>query len=319
MKATLPQPIPKTKALGLLSILLLYLVACKPYSPSIERMQQEWLKEDYLGTLVEANALLSLGDTQCNVLVLRAAAYRKILKEELAKRDLLTASRLFPECAEATLELARLYAQQGDTSAATTYLNRILRQNNSLKPLAYIELAMIRFMQDNFDSALNELNKATTFDSLNAMAWYYKGYLRSRFVDPDGSSGKKPFSLLSFSEAMHHFNRSIALNPQFADAWFQRAIVHLNEFRDAQGLADLQQALKLDPINASYHVGRAEYYLRIGNYKAAIADADSAIRLQPGDYSAWEVRASAYRKSGNAFRAQHDEQRARQIRNAPKP
>ncbi len=313
------QHIPKTKACSLLSVVLLFWVSCKPYTPSVDRMQQEWLQEDYLGTLVEANALLSDGDTQCHVLVLRASAYRKILKEELAKNDLLTASRRFPECEEATLELARLYAQSGDTTRAISFINRLLQPNSALKPLAHIELAMIRFMQDNFDAALGELNKATATDSLNALAWYYKGYLRSRFVDPDGSSGKKPFALFSFSEAMQHFNRSIALNPRFADAWFQRGIVHLNEFRDAQGLADLQQALRLDPINASYHVGRAEYYLRIGNWKAAIADADSAISLQPGDFSAWEVRAAAYRKSGNVAQAQRDEQRALQIRKAPKP
>lgn len=310
---------PLNKALPLALIAVCSLTACSPYTPDLAKVEQEFAQHDYLGTIVAANALLHSGDTQCRTLVLRAAAYRRIQKEEKALLDLHIANQLFPQCSDAALELARLSKQRNDTLQALHLLNTLVERNDSLATEALIERALLRFMQDRFDAARIDLELAIHTDSLNAMAWYYKGYLHSRFFDPDGSSGKAPFALFSFYQSLHDFNMAIRLMPQFADAWFQRGLVQLNRFNDSLGLADLRQAIRLDPTNGSYHTGRAEYYQRVGNTSAAIADADSALRLNPNDFTALEVRAAARRKLGDLPGAQSDAARAKSIRQQLKP
>lgn len=307
------------KVLTVSLIAVCFLTACAPYSPDLTKVEQEFSQNDYLGTIVAANALLHSGDTQCRTLVLRAAAYRRIQKEEKALLDLHLANRLFPQCGDAALELARLSKQRNDTLQALQLLNTLIERNDSLAAEALIERALLRFMQDRFDAARLDLQLAIRTDSLNAMAWYYKGYLQSRFFDPDGSSGKAPFTLFSFEQSLHDFNMAIRLQPQFADSWFQRGLVHLNRFNDSLGLADLREAIRLDPINSAYYTGRAEYFQRIGNTPAAIADADSALRLNPNDFTALEVRAAARSKLGDLQGAKSDAAKAKTIRKQLKP
>lgn len=315
----LPQLSPQNKVFWVWLIVLGSLTACVSYTPDLAKVEQEFQQHDYLGTIVAANALLHAGDTQCRTLVLRAAAYRRIQKEEKALLDLQTANQRFPDCGDAALELARLRKQLNDTLQALHLLNKLVKQSDSLAAEALIERALLRFMQDRFEASRLDLELAIRTDSLNAMAWYYKGYLHSRFFDPDGSSGQAPFALFSFNQSLYDYTVAIRLMPQFADAWFQRGLVHLNRFNDSLGLADLRQAIRLDPTNGSYHTGRAEYYQRIGNTSAAISDADSALRLNPNDFTALEVRAAARSKLGDLPGAQSDASRAKSIRQQLKP
>jgi tetratricopeptide (TPR) repeat protein len=98
---------------------------------------------------------------------------------------------------------------------------------------------------------------------------------------------------LDFEQAIADFSKSISLNPEFPDAWFQRGIVYLNQFKPEKGLPDLDQAIKLYPQYSYYYFGRAEYYIREGKFSLAINDLEKAVKLNPEDALAAKALQSA--------------------------
>ena len=83
------------------------------------------------------------------------------------------------------------------------------------------------------------------------------------------------------------------MDPKFPDAWFQRGVVYLNQFKPEKGLPDLEQAIKLYPKYSYYYFGRAEYYMREGKFKLAINDLEKAVKLNPEDALAAKALQSA--------------------------
>jgi tetratricopeptide (TPR) repeat protein len=117
--------------------------------------------------------------------------------------------------------------------------------------------------------------------------------LHSRFFDEDRSSGTSIQRFFNFDQAIADFSRSIQLDPKFPDAWFQRGIVYLNQFKPEKGLPDLDQAIKLYPKYSYYYFGRAEYYMREGKFNLAIQDLEKATKLNPEDVMASQLLQAA--------------------------
>ena len=260
----------------------IYLLSCT--EPNwLERAKAEFQDEDYLGAIVALNAHLAGGDTTCEALQLRAASFRRIEKWRLAAMDLKRAEERYPECLEARLEFARVLSDSGDTAGAHQKLSQLKQTSGVLGAEIQIELAWLAYKQDRFNSALLHLNKAIHFDSSSHLAWYYRGYLQSRFTDDDHSSGSRIMELLDFDKAIADFTRCLELDSKFTDAWYQRGMVYLNQFNHKKGLADVAMAIRLEPEYSYYYTGRAEYYMREKKYILAKKDLEKAIELNPVD------------------------------------
>lgn len=249
----------------------------------LQRAKAEIDQEDYLGAIVALNAHLALGDTSCDALRLRAASFRRVEKWRLATLDLKRAEEKYPECLEARLEYARVLSDSGDTALAHKKLIGIQHTEGVLGSEIQIELAMLAYKQDRFRAAMFHLDKAIHFDSSSYLAWYYRGYLQSRFTDDDRSSGTRIMELLDFDKAVADFSRCIALNSAFADAWYQRGMVYLNQFNRSNGLHDVERAIQLEPNFSYYYTGRAEYYMREEDFASAKKDLQKAIAINPND------------------------------------
>jgi tetratricopeptide (TPR) repeat protein len=267
--------------ISLLGVLLLF--ACKQSPDFQSKAEKELAESDYLGAAVEANSMLAQGDTTLTILLLRAEAFQKMGKPYKAIDDLKLAEQKWPQNKDVTYKLGIAYYQNGDSVKARQVFNKIKDAEGRLGSNTWIELSRILYFQDQFDNALSALNKAVEKDASNAMAYYYRGYLQSRFRDDDGTAPEKAFALFSFERALSDFNRSIELDPTFADSYYQRGMVHLNMFNNSKGLNDVARALSLDPSNAYYYTGRAEFYMRIKEYKSAISDLEMALKLNPAD------------------------------------
>lgn len=265
------------------SFFTFYLLACTEPVDWFERAKIEYQQADYLGAIVALNAHLVTGDSSCEALCLRASSYRRIEKWRLAALDLKRAEAKWPKCIEARLELARVLSDSGDTAGAHRQLIHLESTIGKLGAEIQIELALVAYKQDRFHHALNCLNRAIAYDSTSHLAWYYRGYLRSRFTDDDHSSGTRIMELLDFNQAIADFSHCLSIDPQFADAWYQRGIVHLNRFDRKKGLADVERAIQLEPEFSYYYTGRAEYYLREKEFNAAKKDLEKACAINPND------------------------------------
>ncbi len=277
----------------LIFVTLLFWAACKPTVDYLGRAESELQQEDYLGAIVEINSLLANGDSSCKAFQIRASGFRRIQKFRKSIEDLQYAVKNWPDCHEASLELARALADSGDTAQAFRVLQKINFLTGRNGAEVWIEKSKIHYYQDQFDIALIELNEAIRRDSSYHLSWYYRGYLRSRFFDEDKSAGSSIQRFLDFDQAISDFSRSVQLDPKFPDAWFQRGMVYLNQFKPNKGLPDLDQAIKLYPKYSYYYFGRAEYYMKEGKFKLAIVDLEMAAKLNPEDLMATKLLQAA--------------------------
>ena len=95
-----------------------------------------------------------------------------------------------------------------------------------------------------------------------------------------------------------------------AEITYFRAISYNNSGRalEAKGdidraVADFNEAIRLDPQNASFYINRGNAYETKGDLDLAIADFDEAIRLRPKSATAYYQRANSYSTKGDFDRA----------------
>jgi tetratricopeptide (TPR) repeat protein len=98
-----------------------------------------------------------------------------------------------------------------------------------------------------------------------------------------------------FDRAMADLNEAIRLDPYLAIAFNNRGKVLLAAHNVDRALVDVNEAIRLDPHNVSFLVNRAEMYRTIDDQDRSIADLDQAIALDPKLVSAYRMRGNAYR------------------------
>ena len=93
-----------------------------------------------------------------------------------------------------------------------------------------------------------------------------------------------------FDEARARLDEALRADPARSEIRQARARLHESEGvaaslagRQAEGAAELEQAVRLDPDRASAHLNLGVAYAQLGRYAEARAQAEEALRLQP-DY-----------------------------------
>jgi tetratricopeptide (TPR) repeat protein len=82
---------------------------------------------------------------------------------------------------------------------------------------------------------------------------------------------------------MVHFEQAIKLQPDYAEAYYNRGNVLFAKGRIDEAIADWEKALQIQPDDANAHTGLGNALLRKGAMKEAIAHYDEAMALAPDD------------------------------------
>lgn len=109
-----------------------------------------------------------------------------------------------------------------------------------------------------------------------------------------------------FESAISDETAAIGLDPDDAQAFNRRGMLHTNLGQFDQAVADFTEALRLDPRNATVLNNRGSAWSGKGDLDKAFADYADAIRLDPHDGSAFYNRGLLERKTGNDERAVAD-------------
>ena len=125
----------------------------------------------------------------------------------------------------------------------------------------------------------------------------YAHVLNSRTLE---SGSRQP------SEALSLLSEAIQLNPNFATAYSNRAIMHTRLKALGEALADCEQALALNPLSANAHNVRGTVLVNLGTFQEAITAYDRAIQLHPKYAKALCNRGSVYNKLEQHVRALAD-------------
>jgi tetratricopeptide (TPR) repeat protein len=109
-------------------------------------------------------------------------------------------------------------------------------------------------------------------------------------------------------EAMIHYDQAIALEPNYANAYYNRGNVLLTKGRIEEAVADLQRALQIQPNDADAHACLGNAFLRQGSLKDAVDQYEQASALAPQDPHsrnniAWILATSSDASTRNGCRA----------------
>ena len=132
-------------------------------------------------------------------------------------------------------------------------------------------------------------------NNLSAAEWFERGYKLS--ISSNNTDAVKAFS------------KSIELDPQFVDAYFNRGTAYIELRNYQQAIKDFNKAIELNPLNPAIYFGRGGAYEIFGNYQNAINDFNKAIELDPQSKAAY-YRGLAYEKLGNYQQAIMDYNKA---------
>ncbi|HOY47898.1 MAG TPA: hypothetical protein PL185_01455 [Flavobacteriales bacterium] len=281
--------------------------ACQSDVDHWKSAQTEWEQKDYLGAIIELNTCISLDQQSDSIFLLRARCYQKIQNDSQAMGDFKQALLLNPNCDAARLDLARLQIIYTDTTNAGKSLRQlIISPTSRIRSDAWIEMGRMDYFSDRFPLAIQAMNQAIQADSSNHLAWYYRGLLFSRFFTPQGETRPATYPFLDFPAAINDFGQCIRLKPDFADAWYQRAVVYFNQFDEQHGMPDINQAIRLEPKYSYYYSARAHQHSVSGRLQDALNDYNTSVNLNALDPEALLGRAEVWEKLGQKSNAEKD-------------
>lgn len=113
--------------------------------------------------------------------------------------------------------------------------------------------------------------------------------------------GDEAVEAKDFKAAVEHFSAVIEFAPNFAMGWYGRSRAYANLGYDGPALADLEQALALDPQNFYASVGLGQLFQRLNRPDLALKAFDQALAVHPHFSVALELKDAikAYIKDKN--------------------
>ncbi|MCX7949739.1 MAG: tetratricopeptide repeat protein [Treponemataceae bacterium] len=124
-------------------------------------------------------------------------------------------------------------------------------------------------------------------------------YERALAINPDFAEAYNSRGLLykelgRFDEALADYSKAVALNPRMAEGYNNRAIVYFNLGRLDEALADYNRAIELSPKYAEAYYNRGNLYKAAKRYDDALSDYKKAIELKDGFVEAYINRGLTY-------------------------
>ena len=110
----------------------------------------------------------------------------------------------------------------------------------------------------------------------------------------------------NFRRAESVLNSALALQPDDANLWIDRAVVRAELKNYADVIKDLTRAIKLDPTQAESYVFRASAHRHLKKFTAAKSDAEQALRLDANHLAGLLERGILRRLEGDNAGARAD-------------
>ena len=140
----------------------------------------------------------------------------------------------------------------------------------------FINSSMIKYDSEDYEWAIEDLNKAITLDPTDTATYYLRGLAKNMVHDYKG--------------AIQDFNKTIELDPKNIIAYGNRGLVKYDSEDYEWAIEDFDRMIELDPTNAIAYGKRGMIKTDMDNYEGAIQDFDKAIELNIKDASIYQLR-----------------------------
>jgi Tfp pilus assembly protein PilF len=159
--------------------------------------------------------------------------------------------------AETDSEIAGYRLWERDTPEATDLVELALKEDPALGA-AHEEKAFINFREGKDEDAVREFSRAHKLDKTLYLSQYFQAMMTSKRETPEQREALRA-ELLQVNQ----------VNPQFAPALVQLAILDFADGQYARALATSRKAEQLEPSRAGYHLLSGEILLRMKHEKEA--------------------------------------------------
>jgi tetratricopeptide (TPR) repeat protein len=116
-----------------------------------------------------------------------------------------------------------------------------------------------------------------------------------------------------FDKAIDNFTKTIEINPNDADAYYNRGIAYGKKGEFDKAIVDFTKAIEINPKYADAYNNRGMAYRKKGELDKAIADYTKTIEINSNDADAYNNRGIAYGKKGEDDKALADFTKAIEI------
>ncbi len=127
------------------------------------------------------------------------------------------------------------------------------------------------------------------------------------------NKGVSLYSLGKHENGLACYDKAIAINPEYADAYYSRGNAYYDKESLEQAIADYSKAIEINPVYLKAYYNRGVFYYKKGNLVQAISDYNKAIAINPEYADAYYSRGKAYYDKGNLAQAVSDYSRVIEI------
>lgn len=143
-------------------------------------------------------------------------------------------------------------------------------EGGSQRPVDFLARGVLYSMLKNYDAAVDDFNKAISFDPNFATAYLARAYatMRRRVASGDGmdlSAGKNTLALADLDSVLQ-------LYPGMEYAWFNKGVIYLSMNDYTSAVQCFSEAIKINGDFGEAYYNRGYSYLRMGNKAAATDD-----------------------------------------------
>jgi tetratricopeptide (TPR) repeat protein len=200
------------------------------------------------------------------------------------------------------------------------------------EPAALTDRCLASLLQDELLEAIATCDQALQHGPSNDQAYLYRGLAYYRLGQyaaaiadltqrlqhqPDAQGyynrGLARAALGQSSLAIADFHQALALTTDpvvRGNVWNDIGVVHLEQAQVEQAIADFDQAIAMDHLDARAHYNRGCACHRSGDYEGALADFDRALQLSDGDGTIYFHRGRVRHRLGDIEGAIADMQQA---------
>lgn len=175
-----------------------------------------------------------------------------------------------PQQAEAEKLLAEAEAyflEANDLEAASVRLQRVM-ELDATRFKAPLYLGWIQLLRENYAAAITLFDKALALDREKEQEYL------ARFL-----KGTALFDQKRYPEAIEELTRSLALQPDNAEAYHTRAMSYMQQGQYIKALPDLNTAIAADPASAPLYFDRGLTYTALGMHGEALSDLEKCLQL----------------------------------------
>ncbi len=217
----------------------------------------------------------------------RGTSYGQIGEHDSAIADLLLATQLSTNSAQAHGNIGVSYVAKGDLTNALKSFDSALAVRKDA--LFYRNRAVVNQMLARANDALDDYSQAISLETKDWSAFNNRGVLFAASRE--------------WNKAVEDYNRAISLTATNEEPWANRATAYFNLRQFQRALSDHTRALKLNPRLAISFVGRGSTRLELSDTNGALADFVAAVAIDTNQADAFAHIGDIHLHRMNLFEA----------------